>query len=223
MDSFEFNKIAGGLLGTLLFTMALGILSDALFYRPAPAAPGYDLPKAQEAGPAAAAPAQPEVPLPVLLAKEDAKKGEADARACTVCHSFDKGGGVKIGPPLYGVVGRPVASVPGYPYSDTLKKVGGNWTFAQLFRWIAGPKAMASDTKMTYPGEPDPDKRAAIIDYLDSLSDNPVPLPAAEQGAAPTPAPASAPGGAAPAAPAPAASAPASPSTPAPETPAAPH
>ena len=192
MDSFEFNKIAGGLLGTLLFTMALGIFSDALFYRPAPAMPGYDLPKAQEAAPAAAGPAQPDVPLPVLLAKEDAKKGEADARACTVCHSFDKGGPVKIGPPLYGVLGRPIASVPGYPYSDTLKKVGGNWTFAQLFRWIANPKAVASDTKMTYPGEPDPDKRAAIIDYLNSLADSPEPFPAVDQGAAPAPTPASA-------------------------------
>jgi cytochrome c len=192
MDSFEFNKIAGGLLGTLLFTMALGIASDVLFYRPAPAMPGYDLPKAPEESAQPAAPAAPEVPLPVLLAKEDPKKGEADARVCTVCHSFEKGGGVKIGPPLYGVVGRPIASVPGYPYSDTLKKVGGNWTFASLFHWIADPKGMASNTKMTFPGEPDPDKRAAIIDYLDTLSDSPVPLPAVQEGAAPTATPANA-------------------------------
>jgi cytochrome c len=214
MDSFEFNKVAGGLLGTLLFTMALGIVSDILFFRPAPAAPGYALPAAQESAGPAAAPAAPQVPLPELLAQEDAKKGEADARACSVCHSFDKGGPVKIGPPLYGVVGRPVASFAGYPYSDTLKAVGGNWTFAKLFDWIANPKALASNTKMTFPGEPDPRKRAAIIDYLDSLSDSPVPLPAVEQGSAPAATPASTPpaAGSSPApAPSPAPAAPASP------------
>ena len=192
MDFFEFNKIAGGVLGTLLFTMGLGIFSDILFYRPAPAVPGYDLPAGQEqaAGSAAAAPAA--VPLPVLLAKADPEKGENFAKPCTVCHNFEKGAGAKVGPPLYGVVGRPVASVPGYSYSDSLKSMGGDWTFDKLFQFISNPKAMASGTKMTFPGEPDPAKRADIIAYLDTLSDNPVPLPAVEQGAAPAATPAAA-------------------------------
>ena len=115
MDFFEFNKIAGAVLGTLLLTMAIGIVSDALFYRPPPAVPGYELPTAPEqpAGAAAPAPAPAAEPLPVLLAKADPKKGENFAKVCGVCHSFEKGGGVKIGPPLYGIVGRPVASVAG--------------------------------------------------------------------------------------------------------------
>lgn len=202
MDSFEVNKIVGGVLGTLLFTMGLGIFSDILFYRPAPAKPGYDLPAAQEqaAGSAAAAPAA--VPLPMLLAKADMQKGQNFAKACTVCHNFEKGAGPKIGPPLYGVLGRPVASVPGYAYSDALKSIGGTWTFAKVFQFIANPKAMAPGTKMTFPGEPDPDKRADIIDYLDSLADSPMPMPAVEQGAAPAATPAAAPAGTPPAAPA---------------------
>lgn len=192
MDSFEFNKIAGGVLGTLLFTMGLGIFSDALFFRPAPTVPGYDLPagQPQAAGSAAAAPAA--VPLPVLLAQADAQKGQNFARACATCHNFEKGAGVKIGPPLYGVVGRPVASVPGFSYSDSLKSMGGDWTFDKIFQFIANPKAMASGTKMTFPGEPDPAKRADIVAYLDSLSDSPVPLPAVQQGAAPAATPAAA-------------------------------
>jgi cytochrome c len=202
MDSFEVNKILGGLLGACLFTMALGIFSDALFYRPPPAKPGYDLPAAQEptAGSAAAAPAA--APLPVLMAQGNAQKGENFAKPCTVCHNFEKGAGVKIGPPLYGVIGRAVASVPGYPYSDALKSIGGDWTFAKVFQFIANPRAMAPGTKMTFPGEPDPDKRADIIDYLDTLSDNPVPMPAVDQGAAPAATSAATPGGSPPTAPA---------------------
>jgi cytochrome c len=132
------------------------------------------------------------MPLPVLLAKADPQKGENFAKPCTVCHNFEKGAGAKVGPPLYGIVGRPVASVPGYSYSDSLKSMGGTWTFDKLFQFISNPKAMASGTKMTFPGEPDPAKRADIIAYLDTLSDNPVPLPAVEQGAAPAATPAAA-------------------------------
>src|SRR5437588_11773238 len=83
MDSFEFNKIAGAFLGTLLFTMALGVFSDAVFSHTRPAKPGYDLPAAEEgAAEAGAAPAAV-APLPERLAKADPKKGEASAKACT--------------------------------------------------------------------------------------------------------------------------------------------
>ena len=76
MDSFEFNKMAGAVLGTLLFLMGLGIFSDALFAVPRAAKPGYDLPAAEETKAGAAPAVASAEPLPVLLAKADAKKGE---------------------------------------------------------------------------------------------------------------------------------------------------
>lgn len=177
MDSFEFNKIAGGLLGTLLFTMALGVFSDAVFSHPKLAKPGYDLPAAEEASvetgnaPAAVA------PLPERLAKADPKKGEAIAKACAACHNFEKGAGAKIGPPLYGVVDRQRASIPGFAYSDAMKSKPGEWTFDELDKFITNPKADIPGTKMAFAGEKDPQKRADIIDYLNGLSDSPKPLP----------------------------------------------
>src|SRR6476469_878881 len=102
MHPFEFNKIAGAVLGTLLFAMGLGIVADVIFHQPKPAV-GYALPSAEpaaataEAGAGAAASAEPR---PVLLAKADPKKGEAAAKACTACHSYDKGGPNKVGPGL---------------------------------------------------------------------------------------------------------------------------
>ena len=179
MDSFEFNKIAGAILGTLMLTMALGLFSGFVFAPHMAAKPGYDLPAAAatEAAPAAAdaAPAQP---LPVLLAKADVAKGEADAKVCTACHNFQKGAGAKIGPPLWDVIGRAKGSVPGFAYSDAMKAKGGNWTLADLNEFITNPKAYVVGTKMGYAGEANPEKRADIVDYVHTLADSPQPLPA---------------------------------------------
>ena len=122
-----------------------------------PRIPGYALPTSGPKTEAAAAPAgAPEVPLPALLAKADAKKGEQYAKVCQTCHNFEKGAGPKIGPPLYGVVGRPVASVPGFAYSDSLKAVGGDWTYEKINKMITDPKSEAPGTKMTFPGRKRP-------------------------------------------------------------------
>ena len=88
-----------------------------------------------------------------------------------------------MGPPLYGVVGRPVASIPGFAYSDALKGKGGDWDFEKINAFITSPKAYAPGTKMTFAGESDPMKRADIVDYLHTLSDNPEPLPTATEAA----------------------------------------
>jgi cytochrome c len=165
-------------LGVLLLTMALGVFSNAIYAPLKPAKPGYDLPGATAEAAAPAAPAAPEdPPLPPLLAKADAAKGQADTKVCQACHNFEKGAGPKVGPPLYGVVGRPIASIAGFNYSDSVKSMGGTWTYDEIFKFLKQPKALASGTKMSFPGEPDPQKRADILAYLQTLSDNPVPFP----------------------------------------------
>lgn len=180
MDSFEFNKIAGAVLGTLLITMGLGIASGFVFAPHVPAKPGYELPDApaQETAKGDAAATAPAEPLPVLLAKADVGKGQALAKACGACHNFEKGAAAKVGPPLYGVVGRKIASIEGFGYSDSLKAKGGNWSLDEINKFITNPKAYVPGTKMGYAGEESPEKRADIVDYLHTLADTPEPLPA---------------------------------------------
>ena len=187
------NKIAGAILGTLLFAMGLNIFSGVIYTPKKPAVPGYDLP-APEAGASAGASdqqAQAE-PLPVRLASADPAKGQSAAKKCQACHVFEKGGPNKIGPGLYGVVGHEKAAHAGFNYSSALKGKGGQWTFDDLDQFIANPKGYAPGTIMAFAGIANPKERADVIRYLQTLSDSPVPLPAAD--AAPAAQPAAAPG-----------------------------
>jgi cytochrome c len=180
MDSFEFNKIAGAVLGTLLFVMALSVVSGGLFSPAKPAIPGYDLPSAVAEGAGAAAP-EPVVPLPVLLAKADPASGQKKAAICSTCHSFGKGEASKpTGPNLWGVVGRVHAADKDFDYSTVNKELGAKgekWTYDAIFNFIKNPKADMSGTKMTFIGMPKAEDRAAVLAYLRTLSDDPVPLP----------------------------------------------
>ena len=158
-----------------------------------------------------------------LLATADPKQGEADAGLCKVCHKFEKGGAALVGPDLYGVVGRKIASVEGFNYTPALKAHEGVWTYELLDPWLKNPQAFAPGTMMAFPGIADAKKRANVIAFLRMNADTPAPLP---EGAAAIPpaAPAEKPAEAAP--PAPPAETPAPPAetTPAPsaETPAPP-
>lgn len=186
MDSFELNKILGAVLFTCMLTLALNITAGAVFAPPKPEKPGYEIAvPEQEAGGAAkeAAPEEAEKPIAVLLASADPKRGATAAKKCAACHTFGKGEPNRVGPNLYGVVGRAKASTPGFSYSDALKSKGGTWTFEDLSAFIANPKAFAPGTKMSYAGDRRGSDRADIIAFLNQNSDNPQPLPQAAEGA----------------------------------------
>ena len=178
MHSENMNRVSLAALGSILFAMLLVAFSNLVISPKRPAVPGFALPTSGPASTLAAAPAAPPAePLPALLAKADATKGQQYAKVCQTCHNFEKGAGPKIGPPLWGVAGRPIASIPGFSYSDSLKAVGGNWTWEALNTMVSNPKMEASGTKMSFPGEKDPQRRADILAYLQTLSDSPVPFP----------------------------------------------
>jgi cytochrome c len=185
MNSFEINKILGALLGTCLVLVAMHIASGAIFASEPPAKPGYVIEVKAEApqGGAAAAPA--ETPIATLLATASADRGANVAKQCQACHNFQEGAGAKIGPDLYGIVGRPIASVAGFSYSAPLKAKGGTWTFDGLNKWLTKPSADVPGTNMTFAGISSEKQRADVIAYLDSLSANPVPLPKDTGAAAP--------------------------------------
>ena len=180
MSSFELNKFLGAILGTCLVVIALNITAGALFAPETPVKPGYKIVvEEQPKGGNQASSAQEQQPFETVLASASPERGANAAKVCGACHTFTKGGPNGLGPNLYGVVGRPRASESGFVYSAAMKAKGGPWTIDELNQFLTKPQAYAPGTAMSFPGYARATQRADVIAYLNSLSDNPKPLPKA--------------------------------------------
>ena len=118
-------------------------------------------------------------PISPRLTTADPARGEKVFLQCEACHVAEKGASSTVGPNLWGVVQRPVASTQEFDYSDSLKAIGGDWDFETLSRYLFDPNSLAPDTDMLFPGVKSAQDRADLIAYLRTLADEPVPLPVA--------------------------------------------
>ena len=188
MKHYRLNQIAMAVLGALLLFFGTRTLIDILYQEHEPEKPGLEVAGTEEK-PAEGekAPAAAGSEVIGLLATADAAAGETDAALCKVCHTFEKGGATLIGPNLHDVVGRKIASVEGFNYSPALKakQSEGVWDYAHIDAFIHNPQAYAPGTMMAFPGVPDVKKRANIIAFLRTQTDNPPPLPEAAPAGAP--------------------------------------
>lgn len=190
MDSFTLNKIAGAVLAALLVIVASRTFVDILWPGAHEGEPGTAIQVtekpvegdgAQVAAGADGGAAAPAVePIAVRLAAANPEAGQSAIKPCAACHTWESGGANKIGPNLYGVVGRDIASVDGFAYSSALSEKEGGWTFEALDEFLQNPKGYAPGTKMAYAGMKDPQARANLIAFLNQQSANPLPLPAAD-------------------------------------------
>ncbi len=181
MDSFEFNKIAGAVLGTALVVFGLREMAGIIYHADAPEKPGIIIEVAEAATDAKAAgeeQAEAAVPIATLLASANPENGPNAMKACKACHTWDKGGANKVGPNLWDIVGRNMGAVDGFKYSSTIKdKSADPWTYEALDAFLKKPKVYMPGTKMAYAGIKSDAKRADLIAYLRTLSDSPQPLP----------------------------------------------
>jgi cytochrome c len=201
MDSFEFNKIAGAVLGALLVILGGNKLLSLVYAPTIPDKKSYVVEGVVAEGAPAAAPAaaEPEKPFALLIQAADAEKGKKVTAQCLACHSFVKGGPNMVGPNLYGIIGSPYAHKDDFSYSDAFKAEhakGRVWSMEDLFTYLKDPKTWVPGNKMSFAGLKKPEQRADVIAYLRTMNDNPPPLPkppAAEAPAPAAPAPAGAP------------------------------
>ena len=103
-----------------------------------------------------------------MVASADAGKGEKLFRRCQACHKLEDGAN-GVGPYLYGVVGRDIASADGFKYSDALSGVDGAWTLDQLSAWIENPRAFAPGNRMGFAGLKDEQDRADLMAFLQTI------------------------------------------------------
>jgi cytochrome c len=99
----------------------------------------------------------------------DPAAGEKIFKAqCGICHTVVAGEN-RIGPTLFGVVGRRAGSVPGFNYTADHKKLGITWDAANLDKYLTNPRAMVPDTSMVYAGLKNDAERADLVAYLETL------------------------------------------------------
>ena len=175
------NTIAGWVLAALFVALGFGMVGSLLFKHEPLEKPGYPIEGAVEAS--ADGPAEPEMPIEVMMASADLAKGAEVFKKCGSCHNAAEGGANGIGPNLWGILGKPIAKQAGFAYSDVLTAKGGNWDFAAMNEWLTNPRKFASGTKMSFAGLANPQDRADVIAWLNAQGSN-LPLPAAPEAAA---------------------------------------
>ena len=190
MDSFEWNKVAGGVLAAFLIIMGVNTLAGGLFSKHRPEKPAYDLCAnfTCEASGAGAAEAVTAVAydLGTELVSADAAKGETVFKKCATCHTVEKGGANKTGPNLWGILNSNHAHKADFAYSDAFKaKAGEPWTIEAMDKYLEHPNQQMKGTKMAFAGLANPQDRANVIAYLNKNADAPVAYPAPKAVAVP--------------------------------------
>lgn len=193
----HWNKIFGAALATGLVILGVREVSTRMFAVHPPEKMGYQIDVADEG--ASAGPEQPQLPPDwgTVLATADLAAGEAQFKKCGSCHKL---GSNNIGPDLTGVVGRPVASHPGFSYSEAMtghRAEAPNWTYDALDHFLSGPGKAVPGTKMSFAGLKKQEDRINIIAWLRTQGSSgypiPAPDPSRQAGATPAAAPAGAP------------------------------
>ncbi|MBV8130895.1 MAG: cytochrome c family protein [Alphaproteobacteria bacterium] len=98
----------------------------------------------------------------------DVEAGKTAFKKCSLCHTTEAGKN-KIGPSLFGVVGRKSATLDNFNYSEAMKKFDHTWDEGTLDEYLADPRATVPGTKMIFPGIKDKAERDDVIAYLETL------------------------------------------------------
>lgn len=167
------NTIAGWVLGAGIVALGASIMTGEVFSADRPEKMGYPIEGVELEGDEGA---EAEQPIAAFLAAADVGRGEAQFRKCAACHTIDQGGATGLGPNLWGMMGRDIASIPGFAYSDALTSVEGSWTWDAMSEWIKSPRNFAPNTKMTFAGISSPEDRADLLVYMNAQGSN-LPLP----------------------------------------------
>lgn len=127
---------------------------------------GYEIQLSEDGKPVAKKEEKP-VDIDSLIKIANFENGAKIFKKCATCHNVDKGGANKVGPNLYGIVGKKRAATSGFNYSEAMIKKGGAWSRNDLNLFLAKPKEYISGTKMGFAGLKKPQDRADVILYLE--------------------------------------------------------
>ena len=174
------NKIIVSVVLAVILVLGINKITDIIFYVEKPEKSAYqvasissdaDTTSAEESSVSSES-----GNIMALFASASAAEGAKVFKKCAACHSINEGGSNKIGPALWGVLGRSVGSVPDYKYSKAMAAHGKVWSFEEMNGFLLKPKDWIKGTKMSFAGLKNAKDRAAVILYMNENSSNPLPI-----------------------------------------------
>ena len=173
------NKIVVSILLAIILILGINKISDVIFYVEKPEKSAYqvaDVSTTATTETTSASSSTGSGDIMTLLASASAADGKKVFKKCAACHSIAKGGGNKIGPALWSVLGRQTGSLPDYKYSKAMAAHGKSWSFEEMNGFLTKPKNWIKGTKMSFIGLKSGKERAAVILYMNKNSDSPLSL-----------------------------------------------
>jgi len=174
------NKIIVSVVLAIILVLGINKITDIIFYVEKPEKSAYqvasissdaDTTSAEESSVSSES-----GNIMALFASASAAEGAKVFKKCAACHSIAEGGANKIGPALWGVIGRKSGSVANYKYSKALAAHSKNWSFEEMNGFLIKPKEWIKGTKMSFAGLKNAKDRAAVILYMNENSSNPLPI-----------------------------------------------
>jgi len=174
------NKIIVSIIFAVILVLGINKITDLIFYVEKPEKAAYQVANVTNAVSTTAAEIGSEDSesenIMAIFASTSATDGAKVFKKCAACHSISQGGGNKIGPALWGVIGRKAGSITDYKYSKAMAKHGKIWSFEEMNSFLIKPKDWIKGTKMSFAGLKNGKDRAAVILYMNGNTNNPIPL-----------------------------------------------
>ena len=169
------NKIIVSIVFAIILVLGINKVADEIFYIEKPEKSAYQV----ESVTITASVSTAEISsgdIMALFTSTSATEGAKVFKKCAACHSIAQGGGNKIGPALWGVLGKQAGSISDYKYSKAMAAYGKVWSFEEMNSFLTKPKDWIKGTKMSFAGLKKAKDRAAVLLYMNENTDSPLPL-----------------------------------------------
>ena len=174
------NKIIVSVIFAIILIFGINKVTDIIFYVEKPEKSAYQVATISSADSNTSVESTTQTSeggnIVAIFASTSASEGAIVFKKCAACHSIAEGGANKIGPALWGVLGRKAGSLPDYKYSKALVAHGKSWSFEEMDGFVLKPKDWINGTKMSFAGLKNAKERAAVILYMNKNSNNPLPI-----------------------------------------------
>ena len=174
------NKIIVSILLAIILVFGINKIADVMYYVEKPKKSAYQVDTITTLASTATTGTSSEnldsENIMTLFASTSANEGSKIFKRCAACHSITKGGGNKIGPALWSVLGRKAGSLSDYKYSKAMVGHGKTWSFEEMNGFLIKPKNWIKGTKMSFAGLKNAKERAAVILYMNENTDKSLPI-----------------------------------------------